>query len=597
MAILCGACAPNSTTTESASANAEPCRPLGDEAKLRGLTYKNRSGGPKKATILEANGAGVALLDLDGDRDLDLVFAQGLGSLAELRDGPGADLEIFENDGKGFFTQREGPGLEGWWTGLAVGDVNNDGLDDLVAAGFGRLELLLQDSSGRLIPAQQSGIEPQGSDAFYCGAKRASESPAPSWATSIALFDANLDGALDLYVGRYLDFDPNNPPVEALGEGDLALPCRFKGYPVFCGPRGLTPQADLLFLGEGDGRFRNAPDDFLGKRESGYTLGVATFDIEGDGDTDIFVAVDSAPNQLFVNNNGEGFLDRARPAGVAFSQDGRPEAGMGVAFGDVNQDGVHDLVVTNFSGEPTQLYFGTGNGFAQQTFRSGLSSSTNHLLSWGVHLFDLDADGQLELFTANGHVYPQADEEYTGTSYGQADAVWSLQAERNRHQATRWESIYCDSLLVGEHSSRGTALGDVDGNGTPDLVVTRIDERAALGMNYEGAGYHRLWIRLIGTPESPGENGRRTPRDAHGARVAVVLPNGETALLGEVQTAAGYQSASSAPLHFGLGFHESYSALRVFWPSGLTQQFDGGPTDRVLTITEGSSDIESEDFQ
>ncbi len=590
---------PDSNAKEPSLRNSSD-RPLNEGAKARGLSYKNRSGSPEKATILEANGAGVALLDLDGDRDLDLVFAQGLDSLAQLREGPGADLEVFLNDGHGFFERGEGPGLEGWWTGLAVGDIDGDGRDDLIAAGFGRLVLLLQDESGRLQVASDSGIEPSGTDAYYCGKSRAPGAPAPSWPTSIALFDANFDGALDLYVGRYLDFDPNNPPLGALGEGELALPCRFKGHEVFCGPRGLNAQADLFFLGDGHGKFQDATSEFLPTNTPGYTLGVAAFDVEGDGDTDLFVAADSAPNKLLINLDGKRFIDRASEAGVALSQDGRPEAGMGVAFGDVNRDGRHDLVVTNFSAEPTQLYFGSAAGFTQQTFRSGLSSQTQHLLSWGVHLFDLTGDGHLELFTANGHVYPQADRAHTGTSYGQADSIWSLKAENGRYQATRWDSMYKESLLVGEHSSRGSALGDLDGNGTPDLVVTRLDTFAALGMNYfEGgdAGNHRLWIRLIGTPESPGESGRRSPRDAHGARVAVVLEGGETALLGEVQTAAGYQSASSAPLHFGLGANERFEELRVFWPSGRTQVLEGGRADCVVTITEGATEIERGEFQ
>ena len=590
LALLCGSCGDSPVPAPGTCL-------LPDEAKIRGLSYENRSGRPEKATILEANGAGVALLDLDGDLDLDLVFAQGLGSLAELRSGPGADLEVFENDGHGFFTRREGPGLEGWWTGLAVGDIDGDGLDDLVAAGFGRLVLLLQDSSGALVVQQDSGIEPTGTDAYHCGAEREADSPAPSWPTSMALFDANLDGALDLYVGRYLDFDPGAPEIDTLGAGELALPCRFKGYTVFCGPRGLVPQADLFFLGDGQGKFADATDKFLGENTPAYTLGVAAFDIEGDGDTDLFVAVDSAPNKLFANQNGEYFLDRAREAGVALSQDGRPEAGMGAAFGDVNRDGLHDLVVTNFSSEPTQLYFGSSAGFKQQTFRSGLSRETKRLLSWGVHLFDLDADGNLELFTANGHVYPQADQEYTGTSYGQADALWSLRESQGGFEAVRLRELHEDSLLAAQLSSRGSALGDIDGNGTPDLVVTRTDQPAGLGMNYEGGANHRLWIRLIGTPNSPGPNGRRTPRDGHGARVAVVLENGATALLGEVQTSVGYQSASSAPLHFGLGQSKQYASLRVFWPSGRTQEFQGGRADRVLTITEGSDQIQSEDFR
>lgn len=571
---------------------------LPDEALARGVDHRNRSGGPGKATILEANGAGVALLDLGNDGDLDLIFAQGLGSLEALRAGPGADLEVFENLGQGRFERATGPGLSGWWTGLGVGDVNNDGRDDLVAGGFGDLVLLLQDEEGQLVPTETSGLAPEGDARLVPGESSRTAGAIPSWATSLALLDIDRDGALDLYVGRYLELDPFDPPLGALGEGDLALPCRFKGYPVFCGPRGLEPQADLLYLGDGSGGFTNVTETHLAGIAKGFTLGVAAFDAEGDGDSDLFIATDSAPNQLLINHDGERLLDRAQHAGVALSQDGRPEAGMGVAFADVNRDGVHDFVVTNFSSEPTELYFGNGSGYALQTYRLGLSSATRRLLSWGVHLVDLDGDGWLELFTANGHVYPQADEPYTGTSYGQPDSLWSLKRTGDAMQLESWEErVTSVSVLAPALGSRGSAIGDLDGNGTPDLVISRIDEQAGLGMNYEGAENYRLWIRLIGDPESEGKDGKRTPRDAHGARVAVVLTGDSEALLGEVQSSSGYQSASSAPLHFGLGKAERYHGLKVFWPSGLMQEFPGGPADRMLVLTEGETQVVTREFQ
>lgn len=569
---------------------------LPDEAERRGVDYRNRSGTPEKATILEAEGAGVALLDLGADGDLDIVFAQGLDSVEAFRDDAGADLEVFENDGTGRFERRKGPGLSGWWTGLAVGDVDNDGRDDLVVAGIGAVVLLRQTEDGELQAIRSSGLEPAEDEAFAPGdAKKAS---APTWPTSLALFDANGDGALDLYVARYLSFDLFDPPLDALGEGELAVPCRFKGYPVFCGPSGLEPQSDLFYLGNGKGQFVDATSTYLKGLNSAdnavYSLGVAALDVEGDGDTDLIVAADSTANRLWINHDGEGFHDRAMHAGVALSQDGRAEAGMGVAVGDVNLDGVQDFVVTNFSSEPTELYFGTGAGFQLATYKSGLSRETRRLLSWGVHLFDVDADLQLELFTANGHVYPQADEPYTGTSYGQRDSLWTLP---HSGAVQSLEHRYTENcVLAPELGSRGSAVGDLDGNGTPDLVITRIDGPAGLGMNYEGGDNTRLVVKLIGAPSLAGPEGKRTPRDAHGARIAVILPGEEAALLGEVQTAEGFQSSSSAPLHFGLGSAAEYGGLKVFWPSGRTQSFPAGPANRFLTITEASDDLVSREL-
>ena len=384
---------------------------LVDEALARGLDHVNASGTPEKDFVLEANGAGVAVLDLAGDGDLDLVFAQGLASLERLASGPGADLEVFANDGTGHFTRAPGPGLAGWWTGLAAGDVDGDGLADLVAGGFGRLVLLVQGADGTFAPAAEI-LEP--GERWIPGARGelpgASSRGAPPWISSLALFDAEGDGDLDLYAGLYLELDPRHPPRGALGEGPLAVPCRWRGHEVFCGPHGLVPQADRLYLWEsateGGGRFADASERLDGLVPA-YTLAVATLDVEGDGDTDLYVAVDSMPNSLWINEGGR-FVDVGWSAGVAVSSDGAPQAGMGVAVGDVDQNGVLDLAVTNFSGETDRSStWARSTGFDVGTHRYGLQRETRELLSWSAHLVDLDADGWLELFTTNGHVYPR----------------------------------------------------------------------------------------------------------------------------------------------------------------------------------------------
>jgi hypothetical protein len=273
-----------------------------------------------------------------------------------------------------------------------------------------------------------------------------------------------------------------------------------------------------------------------------------------------------------------------------------PEAGMGVASGDVNRDGFLDIALTNFSDEPTALYIGVPTGFKNVTFRYGLGNETRHLLSWGVHLADFDGDGWLELFTANGHVYPQADEPLTGTSYAQADTLWSLgPAERAR----RFEPKVPDSIFAAPTSSRGSAIGDLDGDAAPDLVITRLDGPAALGMNRMSATNHRLELELRGAESYPDDyRGRRTPRDAMGTRVEVILDKDDASprLRGEVQTAAGYQSASSPWLHFGLGERAEFELIRVFWPSGAVEMIFAGPADRRLVIQEGLGIVDRKDL-
>jgi hypothetical protein len=592
------------TSRDGASAPPAPAEDLVDEARERGLDYENRSGSPEKATILEANGAGVALIDLGNDGDLDVVFAQGLPSLRRIVTGPGVDLEIYENDGKGHFSHVPGPGLSGWWTGLAVGDVDGDGDQDLVAGGYGDLALLLQDAEGHLVPKPNAGLIPDDPAArLQVGWPRAPGHP-PLWATSLALFDADGDGNLDLYVCQYVDLDPVAPPSGALGEGALAVPCRWKGYEVFCGPGGLVAQPGRILRGRGDGTFEDKTREWLPGIVPAYSLGVLPFDADGDGDTDLYVANDSMPNLLLINDGHGVFADRAYAAGVALSSDGRAEAGMGVASGDVNRDGLFDLAVTNFSDEPTELYFGSKRGFTEMTYRYGLQGETRHLLKWGVHLVDFDGDGWLDLFTANGHVYPQADRQHTGTRYGQPATLWHLGPEP---RAVRVEPASESSILAPAVGSRGSAVGDLDGDGAPDLVLCRIDARASLGMNRMGAQNHRLAIRCLGPqkpsgsdPRPAAEDGlRRTPADGMGARVAVVVGRGaaEHGLLAEVETAVGYQSASTSWLHFGLGAEAGYEAIRIAWPSGKVEQLPAGRGDRRLTVREGAGIVHAEAFR
>ncbi|MBK7643608.1 MAG: CRTAC1 family protein [Planctomycetes bacterium] len=579
-----------------------PVEDIFDEAGARGLDYVNRSGEARKPTILEANGAGVAVIDLGNDGDLDLVFAQGLGSLAQLRSGPGADLEVFENDGTGHFRRVSGPGLSGGWTGLAVGDVDNDGDEDLVAAGFGALVLLRQ-QDGKLVPDPAAGLATSSpSDWLVPGAPREVGHP-PLWPTSLALFDADRDGALDLFVVQYVDLDPLAPPLGKLGEGPLAVPCLWKGHEVFCGPRGFLAQPDRLLRGDGQGHFVDQESLWLGAQKASYGLGVAAFDADGDGDTDLFVANDSTPNQLWINDGAlEGkthFTDRAREVDVALSVDGRMQAGMGVTFGDVDRDGRMDFAVNNFSDEPTELYCGSERGFRRETHRMGLGAQTRALLGWSAHLVDFDGDGWLELFSTNGHVYPQADDPLSGTSYGQPAALWRLGPEK---RARRVEARDPRSILAPPLGARGAALADFDGDGRLDAVLARIDGPAALGMNRLAPDNGRLMLRLLGNPEllAARKSGERaTPLDGHGARAALVVGSGtnERGLLGEVESASGYQSSSTLWLSFGLGREKGYTALRVVWPSGRVDSLPGGAANRRLTLVEGRGIVKDEAFR
>jgi hypothetical protein len=580
---------------------------LVDEAAARGLDYANVSGEASKPTILEANGAGAALLDLGVDGDLDAVFGQGLARVADAVAGPGAELAVYANDGAGRFARAPAPAARGWWTGLAAGDVDGDGDADLAAGGYGAL-LLCAQRDGALAPwsaAPGGGLMDDGAPPgawITPGAERPEGAAPPRWTTSLGFLDADQDGDLDLYLGRYLDLDPLHPPRGELGEGALAFPCMWKGLGVYCGPRGMTPQPDVFLRGDGAGGFADASAEWLPGQEAGFTLALCAFDADFDGDTDLYVANDSTPNLLLVNEvrEGGGFVDHALATGVACNPDGAAEASMGVAFGDVDRNGRFDLAVTNFSDESTRLYLARERDFSDQSHRLGLANETRRLLSWSAHLEDLDGDGWQELFTANGHVYPQADAEGTGTRYAQPPMLWHVRPDRPVERVLPRRR---DSLLALPRGTRGSALGDVDGDGAPDILVTELDGPAALGMNRLDPGARRLVLVLEGDPSAPGPDGRRSPRDARGAKAVLVpeLPAGarpeqEFALLKEVQTAVGYQSSSSPALCFGTGALQRYQALSVLWPSGRREELGAGDMGRRLFVREGHGVVRAEEL-
>jgi len=599
VAILAWACAGACGRWDSPGDEPAAALDLVECASARGIDYINRSGSPEKACILDANGAGVALLDLGSDGDLDLVLAQGLDRLEALRAGPGADLEVWENDGSGHFTRRAGPGLSGWWTGLVSGDFDNDGDDDLAVGGFGDLAILLQAKDGTLVRRVDAGVEPPTELRLAPGAPRPSGARPPRWTTSLAVLDADGDGVLDLYATNYLDLDPDQPPRGSLGKPPLDVPCQWKGVEVYCGPHGLAPQADQLYMGLGDGRFRDESTRLEGLQAS-YGLGVHAFDADGDRDDDLYVANDSQPNMLWLNDGRGRFVDGALALGVAYGAEGRAQAGMGVASGDIDRDGRMDLVVTNFSDEPTELHVGAPQGFVRQTHKLGLLRETRALLSWGVHMIDFDGDGWLELVSANGHVYPQADLPDMGTRYAQPTTRWSLHPEG---RARALPPLGADSMFSAAHGGgRGSAVGDLDGDGRPDLVVVRIDAPLALGLNRLEPGNARLALRLLGAPGGAtkgADASRRTPRDGSGASAVVVWKEGgaEQAAIASVRRASGYQSSSTPWLHYGLFKARSYERIVVLWPSGAVETLPGGPVDRSLVVVEGRGVVSSTELR
>ncbi|MGH7149116.1 MAG: CRTAC1 family protein, partial [Planctomycetota bacterium] len=399
----------------------------------------------------------------------------------------------------------------------------------------------------------------------------------PSWSTSAAWFDLDLDGSLDLYVANYLDFDTRRPPKGSIDR----VPCRWKGREVFCGPHGFPPSPDRVYRNLGDGRFEDV------SRACGahavapsYGLGVVAADLDLDGDEEIYVANDSMPNFLFRNDAGT-LVEVAVEAGVALSETGLAQAGMGVDAGDFDGDGLPDLVVGNFSDEPTTLYRNAGGLlFDNATYATGLGAPTLPFLSWGLSFLDFDLDADLDLLVANGHVYPQADDPDTGTAYRQRCQLFeNLPGPAGRRFLERRGGP--EGALESVRGGRGAAFGDVDDDGDTDGVVLPIDAAPALLRNdAEAAG--RIVLELRGV---------RSNRDALGALVRIEA--GGTRQAREVRRNASFQSSNDPRLLFGLP-GAGAARVEVRWPSGRVDSLGPLPAGRRYRLVEGAGIVADE---
>jgi hypothetical protein len=343
---------------------------------------------------------------------------------------------------------------------------------------------------------------------------------------------------------------------------------------TFCGPRPLRGQADVLYRNTGQGGFRAVTGEAGITAPASYGFGVIFTDVDGDGWPDIYVANDSVPNFLFRNNGDGTFTEDGLFAGVAMSGTGRSQAGMGVDAGDYDGDGDFDIVVTNFSHDHTTLYENNGKGeFTDVSEVSNIASTEGPYLGWGVHFTDMDHDGLLDVFIANGHIYPDIDRANAGTTYLQRNQLFRNTGDgRFRHVTTE-----VGGALLIERSSRGSAAGDIDNDGDVDVLVVNMDDRPTLLRNDSTTANHWVLFRLVGTTSN---------RSAIGARVR--LTAGDRRQTGEVRSGGHYMSQSDLRLHFGLGPATRIDRLEIRWPSGLVETLTDLDVDRIHVITEGS---------
>ena len=521
-----------------------------DVSATSGLDASLVSGSPEKRYILESMTGGVGFIDFDDDGWIDVYLVNGAVLSDSGAIAPQASDRLYRNNRDGTFTDvtaKARLGDQNWSMGVAVADVDNNGLQDLYVTNYGPNRLYLNQGDGT--------FEDVAAAAGVAGAE---------WSSSAAFADYDTDGDVDLYVTNYLEFDPHDLP-------DDSQLCRYRGIRVQCGPRGMVPTADRFYENVGNGRFKDVTEaSGVGLVPDFYGLGVTWADYDDDGHSDVYVANDSTPNFLLRNNGDKTFEEVALIAGVALSADGKEQAGMGVDFGDYDNDGDLDLIVTNFSDDYNTLYRNLGSGeFADVSYRSGLGEPTWLKLSWGAQFADFDRDGFLDIAIANGHVYPEVDSHEFGISYRQPNSIFL-----NQRDGT---FMHVDPAPRSPaYSSRGLATGDVNNDGAIDLLIANVDAPPSLLLG-RPAGGHWLLLDLRGAAAN---------RAAIGARVTV--KSGGLVQMREVRSGGSYQSQSDLRLHFGLGDYDLVDEVRIRWPGGREQVLKSVKADQILRIAESS---------
>ena len=544
-----------------------------DVAAQSGLNAKTIFGGEgKNKYLLETTGCGLAFYDYDQDGWLDLFVVNGW-RLEGFPTGQEPTCHLFKNNRDGTFTDvtaKAGLARSGWGQGCCVGDYDNDGHDDLFVSYYGQNALFRNNGNGTFTDVT---------------AKAGLLQSRTRWNSGCAFLDYDRDGNLDLFVGNYIDLDLKTAPLPESG------PCTYKGLIVACGPPGLAPGKNLLYHNNGNGTFTDVSEKAgMWTTAGSYALSVAVADLDNDGWPDIYVANDSTAATLYHNQKDGTFVDVAIESGAAFSPDGKPQAGMGVAVGDYNRDGNLDIIKTNFAGDTDSLYKNLGDGtFEDRTYLSGLGVNTR-LLGWGVGFFDMDNDGWLDILVANGHVYPEVNGSRTEAPYAEHKYLY-----RNLRN-DRFEEV-TDKAGPGISANvpaRGCAFGDYDNDGDVDIAVNCVNALPQLLRN--DSEWKRNWIKIKVV-------GVKSNLTGIGARVKVVAnthpalaPNTPQPLvqIDEVRSGGSYYSQNDLRLHFGLDQAKSVDLVEIRWPSGQIDSFRNLDVNKLYAMQEGGKILASE---
>jgi enediyne biosynthesis protein E4 len=533
-----------------------------DVAERAGLTQPIVYGGiDAKSYIVEVVGCGVAFLDYDDDGWLDVFVLNG----TRLEGAPaGTTNRLYRNNRDGTFTDvTEKAGLlrTGWASAVTVGDYDNDGHDDLFITYYGHNVLYHNNGDGTFTDVT---------------AKAGLRQDAVRYGSGCTWVDYDRDGRLDLFVATYLD-----TTLEKLPRPGENTDCRWKGVPVNCGPRGLPTGFVQLFHNNGDGTFTDVSRQAGVAGASGsYPMTAVAADYDNDGWPDVYVACDSTPSFLFRNQRDGTFRQEGLERGVALSEDGLEQAGMGVAVGDYDLDGNLDILKTHFSDDTNVLYRNDGNGyFNDVTIRAGLGVETRYV-GWGAGIVDLDNDGFPDLFLVTGSVYPEVESKLPAYPFRTPRLVF-----RNLGDG-RFEELIEEAGpgVAAAHASRGCAFGDFDNDGDVDVLVMNMNEPPSLLRNDVSGKGHWLKVLLVGV---------KSNRSAIGARV--VARYGGRTQAQEVMAQSSFYSVNDRRLHFGLG-DSTLADLVIRWPSGATEKVPGVEADQLVVIREGAGIVRQRRF-
>jgi len=499
----------------------------------------------------ETMAGGVAIFDYDNDGNPDIFFTNGADITTLKKSSPKYWNRLFHNNGDGTFTDvTEKAGLtgSGYDVGVAIGDYDNDGCEDVFVAGVHRNTLYHNNGDGTFTDVTEKA-----------GLAQPDKQYGPLWSVGAAWVDVNNDGLLDLFVVNYLKWDVHKEP-----------PCSFEGKPEYCHPKYYKETPNQLFLNNGNGTFTNVSAQSGIRSHLGKGMGVAIADYDGDGLPDIFVANDKLFNFLFHNKGNAKFEEVAFEAGVALPEHGNLISGMGVDFRDFNNDGRPDIVLVALDNETFPIYQNEGkHGFTEVTAKTGMTLLSTPMSGYSVHFADFDNDGWKDIFVSRGDV--QSPAMAARRHIDQLNTVFR-NVPGGKLSALTEEAGFA---AQPPHRHRGSAFGDLNHDGKLDLVVTALSAPAEIWINDSPGGNHWLEIALQGT---------KSNRDGIGTNIKIVA--GGLAQFNHMTTATGYASSSAGPVHFGLGAAKIVDEIDVFWPSGTKQVLQNVPADQILKIKE-----------